>query len=93
MAEESHYTRSSNAWLLKGDSIFYLKWDHTFGKAQISGPEDLPLNDYGPTEPVLINGTSSGVWILRGNEIYYVRSRVDGQFIEIEIERPEELPD
>lgn len=83
----------SMAWVLKGNSLFYLKWDASYGKAQIYGPEELPANDYGPSEPVLMHGTGNAVWILRGNEVFYVAARVDGAFVDIEIERPEELPD
>ena len=83
----------SRAWILKGHSLFYLKWDAAYGKAQIYGPEELPANDYGPSEPVLMHGTGNAVWILRGNEVFYVAARVDGAFVDIEIERPEELPD
>lgn len=83
----------SMAWVLKGNSLFYLKWDASYGKAQIYGPEELPANDYGPSEPVLMHGTGNAVWVLRGNEVFYVAARVDGAFVDIEIERPEELPD
>ena len=83
----------SRAWVLKGDSLFYLKWDPTYGNVQIYGPEDLPPNTYGPTEPVLMHGTGSSVWVLRGNEVFYVMARVDGTFVDIEIERPEDLPE
>ena len=81
------------AWVLKGNTLFYLKWDAAYGKAQIYGPEELPANDYGPSAPILMHGTSNAAWVLRGNEVFYVAARVDGSFVDIEIERPEELPD
>ena len=83
----------SRAWVLKGDSLFFLKWDPSYGNVQIYGPKDLPPNDYGPSEPVLMHGTGSAVWVLRGDEVFYVTARIDGSFVDIEIERPEDLPE
>ena len=57
------------------------------------GPEKLDENDYGPTKPFLMNGNGNTLWILRGNEIYYVSAKQDGSYVDIEIERPEELPE
>ncbi|MDP6039455.1 MAG: hypothetical protein QGG64_12965, partial [Candidatus Latescibacteria bacterium] len=83
----------SNAWVIKGEKIYHIKWDHSFEKIQISGPEELDHNDYGPVKPFQMNGAGNTLWILRGNEIYYVTARQDGSFVDIEIERPEELPE
>ena len=63
------------------------------GMCRFTAPKTCLPNTYGPTEPVLMHGTGSSVWVLRGNEVFYVMARVDGTFVDIEIERPEDLPE
>jgi len=55
----------SNAWIIKGEKIYHVKWDHAFGKVQISGPEELDQYD-GPAKPFLMKGAGNTLWILRG---------------------------
>ncbi len=32
----------ANAWLVKGNTVYYLKWENQFESIRIEGPEEIP---------------------------------------------------
>ena len=79
------------SWILKGNKIYYLKWDREFEQAQIYGPQEIGGEDI--KEVLLMQSTGDFAWILRGDDVYFVAAKREGTFVRLEVERPEELPD
>ena len=78
-------------WILKGNKIYYLKWDREFEQAQIYGPQEIGSEDI--KEVLIMQSTGDFAWILRGDDVYFIVAKREGTFVRLEAERPEELPD
>lgn len=83
----------SVTWIVKNDQIYYVKWDPNFKKIQIEGPHKLDPKGSPVSEPIAMTGAGNSAWVLKGNQVYYVAATVDQSFVNIEIERPERLPE
>ena len=83
----------SVAWILKNNQIYYVRWDSNFRKIQIEGPRELDLKSSFAPQPVAMTGTGNSAWVLKGDQVYYIAATVDQSFVNIDVERPEKLPE
>lgn len=81
------------AWIVKNNQIYYVRWDANFKKIQIEGPKRLDPKGGATSQPVAVASSGNSAWVLKGNDLYYVAATVDQSFVNIDVERPERLPE